>query len=701
MRESYRRPGRLAALAVLWGGCIGPGLAANLLVNPSFESHVAGWPTGYDGWGSVASASAAEAGFAANDGERVLRATDTWSDAYHAGGVYQFFPAEVGATYRLSCSIYHDPAHSFVGSASYLEMKIEFKDGAGSIIATTRMTILDAATAQGQWIDTPVLEAIAPAAAVTAGAVIAFVQGVEVDTAAGYADSVLFEVVSGGDGFAVDIQARLHEFDGFGAQIWGYYSNPTALSQALAELNIKHVRIENHAESATWPQLSATRHLTDAFGVAWVYMIWIAPTQFMDGSGRLRDDMLDAFAQWWADHVRDLYEHAVPVETIELMNEPDSNGVWSTGISATQYNRLVAEVRARLDDYDGSDGGVDLRGVGIVGPGLAGIDGSVGYLDALDSAGVTAMAGGAWSTHAWGSTDSCGPPCIAGHWSNFGPPADAQDPTLPKFVTEYATHETTFHGVSYPPGDSYGTYDPNRVFPYYAATNCMPYAIRVYGNTLGLLNQGANAAFLWQLIDEPTEVFNKHKAWGALDLWGRPKPVYEALKTLYPKIPRGGWVLQPASQDAVVYGGAIIEDAVLVIGLANESDGARDTLVTIGGAHCLDLVEAVAFEWDLIGDPATGTPDVGRTVSKLLAINADHTIDVSMLGDSTLTLVLRVVPSAGDYDGDGQLGVGDAAALGVCMGGPLSAPASGCACADRDADTDVDLADVADLQVSY
>jgi hypothetical protein len=34
----------------------------------------------------------------------------------------------------------------------------------------------------------------------------------------------------------------------------------------------------------------------------------------------------------------------MPVEYIELMNEPDSGGAWSTGITFSDYNLLVKDL---------------------------------------------------------------------------------------------------------------------------------------------------------------------------------------------------------------------------------------------------------------------------------------------------------------------------------------------------------------------
>ena len=153
------------------------------------------------------------------------------------------------------------------------------------------------------------------------------------------------------------------------------------------------MRIENFVERASWEEMQATRAITDALGIEWVYMIWVAPGTMVNAAGQLRTDRIDDFAEWWAGEVADLYANNIPVEYIELMNEPDSGGSWSTGITPSQYNTLVFLTRQELND-------AGLENVGIVGPGLASLhpwSDPAGYINGLDADGVAAMS--AWSTH--------------------------------------------------------------------------------------------------------------------------------------------------------------------------------------------------------------------------------------------------------------------------------------------------------------
>ena len=238
-------------------------------------------------------------------------------------------------------------------------------------------------------------------------------------------------------------------------------------------------------------------------------------------------------------------------------------------------------------------------------------------------------------------------------------PGDAADSSLPKFVTEYATHETTFHGVTTPGGDDYGSWNASNVFPYYATANRIPFGVRTYANTLGLLNGGANSPFIWQLIDEPTETINKSKNWGGLDLWGNPKPVYVALKTLYPKIPIGSMVVTAASQNSnLTYAGTYTYNNRIVIGIANELSATRENTITLTNApEDLVIAEAIGFEPLSWGDPAIGKPDVGQEIIRgdlvLSTLSpTSYSINASLPGDSTLTVVLTVKP---DLNTDGMV----------------------------------------------
>jgi hypothetical protein len=597
------------------------------LLNPGFESGTVNWGQ----WGSGSYTADATTADARTGSQSLLVSVGS-------GGVglrYQRVAATAGKRYTVSAWV----KHSANGTGGAL--KIEFHDSGNTKLADLPLNF----TATSAWTRYE-HSAIAPASAtqVTISCEAIAGSGILFD------DTAIDESDVADDAVTYDVSDTSHEFMGFGAHIWGYGNTteyPNLLDyrqQALEELNIKYVRIENVAETATLTDMQATRAITDALGIEWVYMAWIAPG-FMDGSGMLND--IPGFATWWKDEVDYLYANGMPVEYIELMNEPDSWGAWSTGITYSDYNLLVKDLRPKLDTAGYSN-------VGIVGAGPAGMDVCDDYMNALDANGIAAMA--AWSAHSWGSADA--PETETRVRDNMTIPGDAVDATLPKFVTEYATHERNFHGVSSPPGDNYGGWNDSNVFPYYATANRIPFGVRTYANTLGLLNGGANSPFIWQLIDEPTETItgSKRKNWGGLDLWGNPKPVYGMLKTLYPKIPVGSMVITPPNQSGnATYTGACRNNNLIVIGIANEQDTSQNNTITLTNApEDLAIAEALAFEPSDWGDPSIGEPDVGIEVSKTLTLNplsaTSYSIDTSPVRDSTLTIVLTVKP---DLNADG------------------------------------------------
>lgn len=687
---------RRARLTVLLLAAQAPllALAANVLSNAGFEQHTNGAPTGFSSWGHMQSVAAADYGLPAHGGQRVLRGAGVYGDAYHAGGTYQFVPASAGEAFRTQCWVYHAPSAPLTGSSA-LWIKLEFKNASGTILNSQSLKVQDAAAPQGVWCLVAGPQGTAPAGTATAGIVLVFMQSNATDGGAGYFDDAVLERVGAGP-LTVDLAARGAPFAGFGAQLWGYYYNPIQQLQALDELNIRHVRVER--ESASWSLMQATRQMTDSLDIDWVSMVWRAPTTFVDGQGRLLDAQLPAFAEWWATQVNDLYAHGIPIESIELMNEPDSGGQWSTGITATQYNVLVQQVRAALDSYDGSGGTNDLRGVGIVGPGTSNLNNATNYLNALDAGGVAAHS--TWSAHAWGTYDSCGPACVAYAWPAFGAAATARNPDLLQFVTEYATHERTYFGITYPSADAYGGWNANNVFPYYSVSNTMPYAVRVYGNSLALLSAGANAPFIWQLVDFPSAVQQVGKAWGLIDLWGDPKPVYGALRTLYPELPIGGRPLAVSGTHPGVFAGAVALGDRLVIGITNEAATAQDVTLQLADAACVEVLSATAFVQTYAGNPAIGEPDEGAAEPRSVAFDESLTLTTTLPAVSTLTIVCTVLPTPLDFDGDGRIAAGDMVALAACAAGPELRPGLGCACRDVDGDGDVDLQEFALLQAA-
>ena len=419
-----------------------------------------------------------------------------------------------------------------------------------------------------------------------------------------------------------DINNTLHTFEGFGAQIW---VSSTDNNRVLTELNIKYVRVSS---------VSAAKN-AQSYGAKVVYLIWQAPSKWLDGNNELLTEYVDDYADYRADTIDSAYTAGLLSEYIELGNEPD--GRWNTYISPANYNTLVKLVRAELDSHG-------FTGIGILGPGLSNLNWAghnSTWIGALDSTAVASLAG--WSTHTWDDGPLCsgGGSCIENNWPDFGASADAQNSGLSKFITEYATKESNYHGVSYRHPD--GNKECN-------AANFMPYAVRVYENTLALLNNGANIPFIWQVTDQAWE----KNGWGLIDLSSTPKPVYYALQTLCPKIPVGSKVLSPPDQaSSSIYSGAFIDNGRLIIGLANDSDSEQSTSIQIHGADDLSIIEAPACIIDHVGDPSA-VPydyDTAQVVYRDLVVNLDNSIDITLPADSTLTIVLCTLSQA-DIDDD-------------------------------------------------
>jgi hypothetical protein len=475
------------------------------------------------------------------------------------------------------------------------------------------------------------------------------------------------------------INNTLHTFEGFGTQIWANQSHGIA---EFGNLNIKYIRITK--DGSSWTQMSTLRSTTDALGIEWLYNIWSAPAYDTNSDGMLDD--VSGFAIYWKDLVNTLDYYGVRPHYIDLMNEPDSGGGWSTGISPTNYNAAVKQVRIELDNAGFTD-------VGIAGPGVTHLDWNSHnsqWIGALDSTAVSNLA--VWASHSWDDGDTCrsdgysdnysgGENCIEAHWPDYGDSADAKDPGKSKWITEYATKEYRFHGLTYPRPDDTGGY---------SAAFSMAYAVRVYENTLALLNNGASVLLYWSAQDGG-------KSWGYVDASGNKKCVYYTLSTLFPEIPVGASVINITQQDSTIYAGAYIYNDRLVIGLVNDSTTERSTTVRIQGAPGINIVQAPACIIDHVGDPVTEDPDTAQIVYRSLTVNPDNSIDVTLPGDSTLTIVCDIV-TTGDMDGSKFIDSRDFVLFGLQW---LDTGCGDCSGADFSGDGDVSSDDLEFLAQSW
>ncbi|QUI21652.1 hypothetical protein HZI73_04800 [Vallitalea pronyensis] len=448
-----------------------------------------------------------------------------------------------------------------------------------------------------------------------------------------------------GEQLTYDLQRTQQDFYGFGAQVWAYGATdkypdlPSIREKALEALNIQYIRIENYLESATWEDMKKLREVTNDKGIEWIYMIWYGPNHVAH-NGMLKDP--EGFGKWWAEHVEQLYQQGIEVEYIELMNEPDSNGEWSLGIAPKEYFQLVQHVRKELDEKG-------YEQVGIVGPGLTGIKHGrpEQYIEWFKDTKAEDLS--IWSTHIWMDDQSGfleGGRSIEKSWLPFEESVQEVNPHKPVFVTEYATKQSDYHNHYYKMPDNFGSWDDEKVFPYHSVSNVIPYAVRVYENTLALLNSGANSTLVWQLNDEPTEVHRKSKSWGLVDLWGNPKPVYQALLTLFPHIPVGAQVIEAPHQQAhQLYSGCFKDGNKIILGIANGNDKTYSTTVRLINAPAhLVVKDALAFEGTYYGSALTGEPDRGTIVNRTVGIenmgDGTYDIHVTLPRDSTLTVIL-------------------------------------------------------------
>jgi hypothetical protein len=592
--------------------------AANLVTNGGFESGDLAQDPPPDSWSTFGDGEYNWQMSGAHSGDRCMELGGT-----QLALMFQRVPGAAGQHY--ACSVWAKQS-----SGASASLKIEFHRGQNSKISEEFLNF----NATDTWTEYS-LSATAPAETV-------FVTPSIVANGGG---TVLFDDVAlveeeetgGASELSFDLSDTAGTFQGFGAQIWGYYSNRETLQKGLGGLNIRYVRIENYAESATWTQMQRTRAVTDTLGVEWLYMAWSAPGAYRDG-GMLDDP--EGYGIWWAGHVDELYTHDIPVEYIELMNEPDSGGEWSTGIAPEDYNTLVKATRAALDSRG-------YEHVGIVGPGTSAMTWArpERYINAFDSEAAQDLF--AWSCHTWDDdTYECngeGGVCLEQNWARFAAPAEAKNSALPKWITEHSTKDFTFHGVTYPKPDEVGPYN---------TTNTMPYAARVYENTLSILNSGARVVYFWQLMDEPTELYNKNKGWGFLDIEGNPKPVYETMKTLCAELPAGVQVVTaPDQDDSEVYAGVFRSGNRIIVGLANDRNVENTASIRLENAPAeLAILDATACVIDHAGNAAAEDPDTAQVVKRTLSLTEDgpgvYSFEAALPADSVLTVVLDITAKA-------------------------------------------------------
>jgi hypothetical protein len=420
---------------------------------------------------------------------------------------------------------------------------------------------------------------------------------------------------------AFDLSRLGQRIDGYGVHHW---ASSKRAAEEFAELNITNIRITQDWDS--WEDMKELRAKTDARGIKWLYVKWVPPGQFMK-DGALAD--VPGYATDWVDTVRELDRNGCRPHYIDLVNEPDY-----FGIPPAPYNELVKLVRRRLDESGFTD-------VQIAGPGLThiGTDNFRKYIDALDDGAVKAL--GVWATHAWEDAwdDQSGSVAITeARTMDFVPQSRARDASKPVWYTEYATRQNRFHGVLYP--------DSDRESRDYCTSFTVPYAARVYENTLAILNGGANVPFYWSSEDYP----GKEKQWGYIGPKGERKPVWYALKGTYGAIRPGSRVVvpPPAMARKTLYAAAFVDEGGpqkgVVVCAVNTGDGKREAVIRLKNAPAgLKVVKAERFEAVKLGDPAKREGDTARLAPvkvRLSGSKGNYELKVSLARDSALTVVL-------------------------------------------------------------
>lgn len=439
-----------------------------------------------------------------------------------------------------------------------------------------------------------------------------------------------------------DVNDVSHPFTGFGSQVWPGDMRTETLFE---NLNMRYMRM--CPGGCTSPPTDATLIQMDTYvdseyngtsrGHSIIASLQMAarldsrvilnmfggPAAWLGAQNQLKSENFDDFARLWASQVYFFRSRGLPVHYIELANEPE--GDWNIYIPGGDYNDLVKLVRGELDRRG-------LMDTGIIGPGLAYLYHGPVWINALDSDASAALAG--WSTHAWdegwGHTDAL-PGYLDLQWKDyFGSAIDSVDPahSKPIIVTEFATGVRTYNGVTY------GT----------EFTDTNPFAQRCYENFLTLVNNGANAVCYWEAANQSWQ--SQPPLFGLYRTDSTPRPVYFALSTLAPYIPRDAGVIRKTWDDPLITAAGFIRDNQLVLAFANSTTGTVNRQVSITGITTFALTSAHSFE-------------SGAVIDRLSQISFNYQarcINITLAPESTLTVAAIVnectVKQTGDLNGD-------------------------------------------------
>lgn len=336
--------------------------------------------------------------------------------------------------------------------------------------------------------------------------------------------------------------------------------------------------------------------------------------------GTLKPEHHQDIALLWGAQLAYLRSYGMVPEYVDLFNEPE--GTWNCRVPPEQYNDVLKRVRQELDERG-------FETVQIVGPGLAYLDHASGgtlWVGALDEAAVASL--GAFATHAWDETfqQGCGPNFLRQRWQPFFAAVRSKDPSglKPIFVTEYMTANRVFHGIEYPSADS------NYVF---SASDTVPFAIRVFENTLSLLNGGAAVPFLWEAADQGWS----DSGWGlqrrAAD-GSVKRPAYHALKILTDLVPPGAQVLSAEPQEEGIYCAAFRLENGIVLAAVNGTDTVQSKTVRLDSSRPKEWVCTLSYSVEGIGDG-----------SRFLNMMEPNCVELTLPPDTALTAAFEFLSS--------------------------------------------------------
>jgi hypothetical protein len=252
-----------------------------------------------------------------------------------------------------------------------------------------------------------------------------------------------------------------------------------------------------------------------------------------------------------------------------------------------QYEALLKACRDNLDIL-----GLDQSKVKIAGPGAGHINfGASGdrYVNVLDAKAVSDL--GAWANHGYVWDKSLNESPRSYYSMSRSIPAEAasfraKDPVrrLPWIESEYGATSNNFHGITY--------VDQN------AKRSAVPFATREFADTLSLFEGGVNALIYWEGADQSWT----YQKWGFLDRKGKPRPVFDALSMLIPKLAsRKFRVVNVAPGAFGLVSGAFTDGTHLVVGLANPTGAIIDASVSVTGARNARFSAASTFTEGTVG----------------------------------------------------------------------------------------------------